>query len=67
MFSNSKNRLFDPISSYRNARRELVFKIKGFYISRYRIRRRIARVWAFARRIKFKKVKLKLSKKQKFV
>jgi hypothetical protein len=44
MFSNSKNELYSSILSYRNARKELVFKIKGFYISRYRIRRRIARV-----------------------
>jgi len=44
MFSNSKNTLYSSILSYRNARKELVFKIKGFYMSRYRIRRRIARV-----------------------
>lgn len=67
LFSNSKNNLYYPINSYRNFRKELVFKIKGFYLNRYKIKKRIARVWAFARRIKFKKIKLKLSKKQKFV
>lgn len=44
LFSNSKNLLYKPILCYRNARKELVFKIKGFYITRYKIKRRIARV-----------------------
>jgi hypothetical protein len=67
IFSNSKNSIFLPILQFRSMKKELVFKIKGFFINRVRVKRRIARMWAFARRVKFKKVKIKLSKKQKFV
>lgn len=67
IFSNSKNAISLPLLQFRSMRKELVFKIKGFFINRVRIRKRMARTWAFARRVKFKKVKTKLSKKQKFV
>lgn len=67
IFSNSKNSILLPILQFRSMKKELVFKIKGFFINRVKVRRRIARMWAFARRVKFKKVKIKLSKKQKFV
>ena len=67
IFSNSKNSIYLPLLQFRSIKKELVFKIKGFFINRVKIKRRIARMWAFARRVKFKKVKVKLSKKQKFV
>lgn len=67
IFSNSKNSIFLPVLQFRSMKKELVFKIKGFFINRVKVKRRIARMWAFARRVKFKKVKIKLSKKQKFV
>lgn len=67
IFSNSKNSIYLPLLQFRSIKKELVFKVKGFFINRVRIKRRIARMWAFARRVKFKKVKVKLSKKQKFV
>lgn len=67
IFSNSKNSIYLPLLQFRSIKKELVFKVKGFFINRVKIKRRIARMWAFARRVKFKKVKVKLSKKQKFV
>ena len=67
IFSNSKHSIYLPLLQFRSIKKELVFKVKGFFINRVKIKRRIARMSAFARRVKFRKVKVKLSKKQKFV
>jgi hypothetical protein len=65
--SNSKKSLLYPVTCFRNFRKENFYKLKGFFTRRRRIKRKLSRVWAFARRVKFREVKLKLSKKQKII
>jgi len=66
-FSNAKNKLWYPLICFRNFRKELAFKLKGFFIRRKRASKKLMRIWAFARRVKFKEAKTKLSKKQKMI
>lgn len=44
IFSNSKNLIYLPLLQFRSMKKELVFKIKGFFINRVRIKKRIARM-----------------------
>lgn len=44
IFSNSKNSIYLPLLQFRSIKKELVFKIKGFFINRVKIKRRIARM-----------------------
>lgn len=66
-FSKSKYNLNDFLKHLQHVRRELVFKIKGFYLRRIKVNKKIGRTWSFARRVKFRRIKTKLSKKQKFI
>jgi hypothetical protein len=66
-FSNLKKNIKLPVIKFRTAKHEAVFKIKGFFFNRFKISKVLARTWAFARRVRFKKIKAKLSKKQKLL
>ena len=48
-------------------RKETAFKTKGIMLSRVWVRKRIPRSILFARRVKYSILRLKLSKKQKFI
>ena len=67
MFSNFKKPIYTVLTKFRSAKKELAFKIKGFFFFRFKMNRALARTWAFARRIRFKRIKTKLSKKQKLL
>jgi hypothetical protein len=67
IFTQTKNSMNYYKSLIKCLRKESVFKIKGFFFKRIRIRKKIPRSIIFARRIKFSSVKLKLSKKQKLI
>lgn len=67
MFSDLKRKIYLLLTRFRGARRELAFKIKGFFFFRFKMNRGLARTWSFARRIRFKRIKTKLSKKQKLL
>lgn len=66
LFCNSKKKLYWYITHLRYMRKETVFKVKGIMtLNRIKFNRRISRSIIFARRVKFRKMKLKLTKKQK--
>lgn len=66
VFTNSKKKLFYYIVKLKYMRKETVYKYKGIFSTiRTRVYKRLTKTILFARRIKFKKIKLKLNKKQK--
>lgn len=66
LFCNSKKKLYENIVKIKYMRRETVYKVKGIMsLNRIRFKKRISRSIVFARRVKFRKMKLKLTKKQK--
>ena len=66
VFASSKRKLFYYIVKFKSMRKETVYKYKGIFTNiRLRMYKRITKTILFARRIKFKKIKLKLNKKQK--
>ena len=66
VFANSKRKLFYYIIKFKSMRKETVYKYKGIFTCvRLRMYKRITKTILFARRIKFKRMKLKLNKKQK--
>ena len=66
VFANTKRKLFYYIVKFKSMRKEIVYKYKGVFTNlRLKMYKRITKSILFARRIKFKKVKLKLNKKQK--
>jgi hypothetical protein len=67
IFTQNKSTLNYFKSLVKCLRKESLFKTKGFIFKRTLIRRRMPRSIIFARRIKIKKLKLKLSKKQKLI
>jgi hypothetical protein len=67
IFSKTKSNFNFYLSILRCLRKESIFKTKGIMLKRSIIKRKIPRSILFARRIKFAKIKLKLSKKQKLV
>ena len=66
LFVNSKKKLFYYLTHFKTLRRETLFKFKGIMsLNRIMMNRKISRSILFARRVKFRKIKLKLTKKQK--
>ena len=66
VFANSKRKLFYYIVKFKSMRKETIYKYKGIFITvRIRMYKRLTKCILFARRIKIKKIKLKLNKKQK--
>ena len=66
VFASTKRKLFYYIVKFKSMRKEIVYKYKGIFTNlRLRMYKRITKSILFARRIRFKKVKLKLNKKQK--
>jgi len=65
IFCNSKKKLYENLIKLKYMRKETVFKVKGIMsLNRIIFNRRISRSIIFARRVKFRKMKLKLTKKQ---
>lgn len=65
MFCSTKKKLYENIVKLKYMRRETVFKVKGIMtLNRIIFNRKISRSIIFARRVKFRKMKLKLTKKQ---
>ena len=67
LLTSNKNLLNYFLAMTHYLRKETVFKTKGLMFRRVWIRKKIPRGILFARRIKFFVIKLKLSKKQKFI
>lgn len=66
MFCNYKSSLYENIVRIKYMRKETVYKVKGIMsLNRIIFNRKISRSIIFARRVKFRKMKLKLTKKQK--
>lgn len=66
VYSNSKRKLFNYIIRFKSLRKETIYKFKGIFTSvRVRFFKKMTKCVLFARRIKFKKLKLKLTRKQK--
>ena len=66
VFANTKRKLFYYIVKFKSMRKETIYKYKGIFTNvRVRMYKRLTKSILFARRIKIKKVKLKLNKKQK--
>lgn len=61
MYSETKSKMSEFLSSFKNFKKESMFKIKGLFDMRSRKR------WLFMRRIKVRGVRPKLSKKQKLL
>lgn len=65
MFCSTKKKLYENLIKLKYMRKETVFKVKGIMsLNRIIFNRRISRSIIFARRVKFRKMKLKLTKKQ---
>lgn len=66
VFASTKRKLFYYIVKFKSMRKETIYKYKGIFTNvRVRMYKRLTKSILFARRIKIKKVKLKLNKKQK--
>lgn len=66
VYSNSKRKLFGYIIRFKSLRKETIYKFKGIFTGvRVRFFKKMTKCVLFARRIKFKKLKLKLTRKQK--
>lgn len=66
LFTNTKRKLYLYLTHFKTLRKETLFKFKGIMsLNRIMMNRKISRSILFARRVKFKKIKLKLTKKQK--
>ena len=66
VYSNTKRKLFNYIIRFKSLRKETIYKFKGIFTNvRVRFFRKMTKCVLFARRIKFKKLKLKLTRKQK--
>lgn len=66
VFANTKRKLFYYIVKFKSMRKETIYKYKGIFTNvRVRMYKRLTKSILFARRIKIKRVKLKLNKKQK--
>jgi hypothetical protein len=66
LFAENKFKLNFYLIHLKYLKKETIFKVKGIMIyNRFKIRKRASRAIIFARRVKFRKIKLKLTKKQK--
>jgi len=66
VFASTKRKLFHYIVKFKSMRKETIYKYKGIFTNvRVRMYKRLTKSILFARRIKIKKIKLKLNKKQK--
>lgn len=66
MFSNTKKKLYFYLVHLKYLKKETIYKVKGIMtLNRIIFNKKISRSILFARRVKFKAMKLKLTKKQK--
>lgn len=66
MFSNTKRKLYFYLTHLKYLKKETIYKVKGIMpLNRIIFSKKISRSILFARRVKFKAMKLKLTKKQK--